>query len=86
MSHFKTGEDRLYLAVVIDMYSRRIVSLRMTRSLVDKAFLKTCNLRKPPKGLVFHSGRGYLHLLKQLNCQSSIGECVWEQHCCGASR
>ncbi|MGX9543281.1 IS3 family transposase, partial [Shewanella sp. A22] len=62
VSYLKTGEGWLYLAVVMDLYSRRIVgwhiSKRMTRSLVEKAFLKAYNLRKPPKGLVFHSDRG----------------------------
>jgi putative transposase len=62
VSYLKTGEGWLYLAVVMDLYSRRIVgwhiSKRMTRSLVEKAFLKAYRLRKPPKGLVFHSDRG----------------------------
>jgi len=62
VSYLKTGEGWLYLAVVMDLYSRRIVgwhiAKRMTRSLVEKAFLKAYNLCKPPKGLVFHSDRG----------------------------
>ncbi len=45
VSYLKTGEGWLYLAVVMDLYSRRIVgwhiSKRMTRSLVEKAFLLT---------------------------------------------
>jgi len=56
VSYLKTGEGWLYLAVVMDLYSRRIVgwhiSKRMTRSLVEKAFLKAYRLRKPPKGSV----------------------------------
>ncbi|WP_368501225.1 DDE-type integrase/transposase/recombinase [Shewanella sp. 3_MG-2023] len=62
MSYLKTGDGWLYLAVIMDLYSRRIVgrhtSKRMTRSLVEKVFLKAYNLRKPPNGLVFHSERG----------------------------
>lgn len=85
VSYLKTGEGWLYLAVVMDLYSRRIVgwniAKRMTRSLVEKAFLKAYNLRKPPKGLVFHSDRGsqytskgYRRLLKQLGCRASMGD------------
>lgn len=48
MSYLKTGEVWLYLAVVMDLYSRRIVGCnipkRMTRSLVEKVFLKAYNL------------------------------------------
>jgi len=85
VSYLKTGEGWLYLAVVMDLYSRRIVgwhiSKRMTRSLVEKAFLKAYSLRKPPKGLVFHSDRGsqytskgYRHLLTKFDCRASMGD------------
>jgi putative transposase len=62
MSYLKTGEGWLYLAIVMDLYSRRIVgwhiSKRMTRDLVEQALIKAHNLRKPAKGGVFHSDRG----------------------------
>ena len=85
VSYLKTGEGWLYLAVVMDLYSRRIVgwhiSKRMTRSLVEKAFLKAYRLRKPPKGLVFHSDRGsqytskgYRRLLTKFDCRASMGD------------
>ncbi|MBB1437549.1 IS3 family transposase [Shewanella sp. SG41-4] len=85
VSYLKTGEGWLYLAVVMDLYSRRIVgwhiSKRMTRSLVEKAFLKAYSLRKPPKGLVFHSDRGsqytskgYRRLLTKFDCRASMGD------------
>ncbi len=49
----------LYLAVVIDLYSRRIVGWhldkQMTQSLVIRALLMAINLRNPPKGLLNHS-------------------------------
>lgn len=52
----------MYLAIVMDLYSRRIVGWhidkRMTTDLVSKAMMKAYNLRQPPKGLVFHSDRG----------------------------
>ena len=86
VSYLKTGEGWLYLAVVMDLYSRRIVgwhiSKRMTRSLVEKALIKAHNLRKPPKGVVFHSDRGsqytsvgFRSLLERLRLPSKYGRC-----------
>jgi transposase InsO family protein len=49
----------MYLAIVMDLYSRRIVALhidkRMTTDLISKTLVNAYNLRQPPKGLVFHS-------------------------------
>jgi len=57
-----TQEDWLYLAVVIDLYSRRVVGWcierRMTQSLVIRALMMAINLRNPPVGLIHHSDRG----------------------------
>ncbi|WP_417832849.1 IS3 family transposase [Terasakiella sp.] len=57
-----TGEGWLYLAVVIDLYSRRVIgwsaSRRMKKDLVIDALNKAIALRKPPKGVIFHSDRG----------------------------
>lgn len=85
VSYLKTGEGWLYLAVVMDLYSRRIVgwhiSTRMTTDLVLKAFNKAHRLRQPPRGLVFHSDRGsqytskrFRALLEKLNCRASMGD------------
>lgn len=85
VSYLKTGEGWLYLAIVMDLYSRRIVgwhiSKRMTRDLVEKALLKAHNLRKPPKGVVFHSDRGsqytsggFRKLVERLGCRASMGD------------
>ncbi|HEB6950222.1 TPA: IS3 family transposase, partial [Salmonella enterica subsp. enterica serovar Hvittingfoss] len=58
----KTGEGWVYLAAVMDLYSRRIVGWhvdsRMTSSLVCHALMKAYNLRNPPHGLVMHTDRG----------------------------
>ena len=55
ITYLKTGEGWMYLAVVMDLYSRRIVGWhidkRMTTGLVMKAMLKAYNVRKPPKGV-----------------------------------
>jgi putative transposase len=52
----------LYLAVVMDLYSRKIVgwamSERMTKKLVIDALQMAIWSRKPPPGLIIHSDRG----------------------------
>jgi len=62
ITYLWTQEGWLYLAVVIDLYSRRVVgwalSERMTASLVCSAFDMAIRLRRPPPGLIFHSDRG----------------------------
>jgi transposase InsO family protein len=61
VTYLKTGESWMHLAVVMDLYSRRIVGWyldkRMTMDLISKALIKAYNLRQPTRGLVFHSGR-----------------------------
>lgn len=85
VSYLKTGEGWLYLAVVMDLYSRRIVgwhiSTRMTTDLVIEAFTKAHDVRRPGKGLVFHSDRGsqytskrFRRLLEQRQCRASMGD------------
>jgi len=85
VTYLKTGEGWMYLAVVMDLYSRRIVGWhidkRMTSGLVEKALIKAYNLRQPPKGLVFHSDRGsqytsrrYRKLLKSYGMRASMGD------------
>ncbi len=84
VTYLKTGEGWMYLAVAMDLYSRRIVGWhidkRMTTDLVCKAFNKAYNLRQPPKGLVFHSDRGsqytskyYRKLMVSHGVRSSMG-------------
>ena len=85
VTYLKTGEGWVYLAVVMDLYSRRIVGWhadkRMTTSLVSRALIKAYNIRQPPKGLVFHSDRGsqytskrYRRLLKTFGIRASMGD------------
>lgn len=67
-THLKTGEGRMYLAIIMDLYSRRIVDWHidkpMTTDLISKAIIKDYNLRQP-KGLVYHSNRGSQYTSKQ---------------------
>ena len=57
-----TREGWLYLAVVLDLFSRRIVGWsmneRMTRQLVIDAFLMAAQMRQMNPDLLFHSDRG----------------------------
>lgn len=62
ITYIPTDEGWLYLAVMIDLYSRVVVgwamSERMTAQLVDDALMMAVWKRKPPKGLMVHSDRG----------------------------
>lgn len=83
ITYVKTGEGWLYLAVVLDLYSRRVIgwsmSERINRQLVMDAFTMAYLQRKPQPGLIFHSDRGsqyasddFQKLLKKLNYKSSM--------------
>lgn len=62
ISYVWTAEGWLYLAIVLDLFSRRIVgwqlSDRMKRGLAMGALQRAINLRRPPPGLIHHSDRG----------------------------
>jgi putative transposase len=62
ITYIATSEGWLYLAVVLDLGSRRVVgwamSSRLSTDLVLRAFWMAVMLRNPPKGLIFHSDRG----------------------------
>jgi len=84
VTFLRTAEGWIYLAVVMDLFSRRIVGWHidkhMTTELVCRAMIKAYNLRQPPEGLVFHSDRGsqytskrYRKLLKSYGIRASMG-------------
>jgi transposase InsO family protein len=62
ISYIWTFEGWLYLAVVMDLYSRQIVGWamdkRMKKALAMDALSMAYWQRKPPKGLLHHSDRG----------------------------
>jgi transposase InsO family protein len=62
ITYISTYEGWLYLAVVLDLYSRKVVgwsmSNRMTSQLVIDALEHATMDRKPVAGLIFHSDRG----------------------------
>jgi transposase InsO family protein len=57
-----TGEGWLYLAVMLDLFSRRVVGWAMGASndtgLVLRALHMAAQRRRPPRGLIHHSDRG----------------------------
>lgn len=62
ISYIWTREGWLYLAVILDLHSRRVigwtVSNRMKRDLAIRALKMAIALRVPPRGCFFHSDRG----------------------------
>jgi transposase InsO family protein len=62
ITYLWTGEGGLYLAVVLDLFSRRVVGWSMQasldRSLVLNALQAALSLRQPGRGLLHHSDRG----------------------------
>ena len=62
ISYVWTAEGWLYLAIVLDLYSRKIVgwamSDRMKRGLAMEALRRAIILRRPAAGLIHHSDRG----------------------------
>jgi len=62
ITYIHTQEGWLYLAVVIDLFSRKVVGWsmgeRMQAKLVNDALLMALWARKPKQGLVWHTDRG----------------------------
>ena len=91
ITYIPTNEGWLYLAVVIDAFSRQLIGWamgeRMTRQLVIDALTMAWFRRRPEKGLIFHSDRGsqyasadFQKLLKRYGMRGSMsrkGNC-WD--------
>ena len=62
ITYLRTQEGWLYLAVVLDAFSRRVVGwamqTRLTTSLTLAALTMACQQRKPPPGLIHYSDCG----------------------------
>ncbi len=62
ITYIPTGEGWLYLAVILDLYSRKVVgwsmSARLQRDLVLEALKMAIGQRPPLPGLIHHSDRG----------------------------
>ena len=83
ITYIRTDEGWLYLATVIDLFSRKLVgykmSSRMTKDLVIGALQNALHARGYPKNVVIHSDRGsqyasneYKRFLKQHNLIGSM--------------
>ena len=66
ITYIWTGQGWLYLAVVMDLYSRRIIgwsmSRRINRHLVLNALNMALGQRRPAEDLIHHSDRGVQYL------------------------
>ncbi|WP_248851884.1 IS3 family transposase [Thiomicrospira microaerophila] len=91
ISYIRTLEGWQYLAVFIDLYSRRVVGWamdsRMEAQLVKRALLRALWSRKPTRGLIIHTDQGsqfvakaYRNVLKHWGIKPSMsrrGNC-WD--------
>jgi len=85
ITYLKTGEGWMYLAIVMELYSRRIIGWyickRMTTYLICKSMIMAYKSRQPSFGLVFHSDRDsqytskrYRKLLRAYGMRVSMGD------------
>jgi len=91
ITYLWTVQGWLYLAVIIDLYSRKVVgwamSPRMKTALAIEALSMAFFRRKPPRGLIHHSDRGsqyasqeYQQMLESYGMRCSMsrkGDC-WD--------
>jgi putative transposase len=68
ITYIKTREGWLYLAAILDLYTKKIVgwsvSVTMTTKLVIDALDNAVKRNKPPKGVIHHSDRGVQYTSK----------------------
>lgn len=83
ITYIRTDEGWLYLAVIIDLFSRLVVGwamdTRLHSNLVERALHMAVSRRKPGKGLIHHSDRGsqyasqsFQNMLKAHHIQASM--------------
>ncbi|EGQ4451626.1 hypothetical protein D0E19_02505 [Staphylococcus pseudintermedius] len=83
ITYVYTKEGWLYLATVMDLFSRRVIGWamapRMTKALVISALNKAYTIQEPREGLIHHSDQGsqyasieYQNLLREKGIQSSM--------------
>ena len=62
ITYVRTAEGWLYVAAILDLYSRRIVGWATGASLAAELVLRALTMalrhRRPPAGLLYHSDRG----------------------------
>jgi putative transposase len=89
ITYVATAEGWLYLAVILDLFSRRVVGWkledRLDASLVHQALQNALIRRQPKAGLYFHSDRGCqysshlvrkpLEVIGAISSMSAVGNC-----------
>jgi transposase InsO family protein len=95
ITYIRLETEFVYLAVVIDAFSRRVIGWALDRTIEDDLSLAALRMayqqRRPPSGLVHHSDRGsqyascdYTGFLKDHDCQISMSHKAspWENAGC----
>lgn len=95
ITYIRLEMEFVYLAVVIDAFSRRVIGWALDRTVEDDlplaALAMALEMRRPVAGLVHHSDRGsqyasgdYTDLLKAHGCQISMSHKAspWENGAC----
>ena len=95
ITYIRLAAEFVYLAVVIDAFSRRVIGWALDRSVEDDLTLSALRMalevRRPPTGCVHHSDRGsqyasgdYTDLLKSHGCEISMSHksSPWENAGC----
>ena len=89
ITYVATAEGWLYLAVILDLFSRRVVGWkledRLEACLVHRALQNALIMRRPKAGLYFHSDRGCqysshlvrkpLEVIGAISSMSALGNC-----------
>ena len=86
ITYIKTLEGWLYLAIVMDLYSRKVVGWSLDRNMavemVKKALIMAIGRRQPDPGLIHHSDRGIQYAcneyrqLGMISSMSRSGNCL----------
>lgn len=62
VTYFKLGQNHFYVCVIIDLFSRKVVSHKISKKnstqLITSTFKMACDTRQPDPGLIFHSDHG----------------------------
>lgn len=95
ITYIRLETEFVYLAVVIDAFSRRVIGWALEQTLEDDLTLAALRMalesRRPPPGLVHHSDRGsqyasidYTEMLKAHGCRISMSHKAspWENGLC----
>ena len=76
VTHVATREGWLYVAILLDLYSRRVVgwamSDRINTALVRQALDMALLTRRPPPGLIHHTDRGAIYAAEAYQARLAV--------------